>query len=64
MPVLQTKSLPVTETRGLESGQWVQLEKLPNPFAQDMALLLCEISEDRWLTWVPDHGEYLLELSK
>lgn len=63
MPGLQTKSsLPARETQGLESGQWVKLKELPNPFAQDEALLLCEISEDRWLTWVPAHGEYLLEL--
>ncbi len=64
MPALQAKSLPVKEIQPLQSGQWVQLEKVPSPFAQDEALLLCEISENRWLTWVPDHGEYLLELSK
>jgi uncharacterized protein YqcC (DUF446 family) len=64
MPGLQTKSLSVTETQALESGQWVQLKEVPSAFAQDEALLLCEISQNQWLTWVPNHGEYLLELSK
>lgn len=64
MPGLQTKSLSITETQPLESGQWVQLKEIPSTFAQDEALLLCEISDNQWLTWVPNHGEYLLELSK
>jgi hypothetical protein len=46
----------------LQPGQWLKLEDLPSPFAQDEALLLCRVSRKKWVTWVPEHGEYLLAL--
>ncbi|MCW6038619.1 hypothetical protein K4A83_20425 [Spirulina subsalsa FACHB-351] len=44
----------------LKPGTWIMLEDLPSSFAGNQALLLCQISEQEWLTWVPNHGEYYL----
>jgi hypothetical protein len=40
----------------LQSGDWVALYEPPSPYAHDHGLLLCELADDRWLLWVPDHG--------
>ena len=47
----------------LQSGAWVCLKDLPHPFAHDEALLLCKVTEGKWLTWIPNYGEYLLKTS-
>jgi hypothetical protein len=44
----------------LKASTWVDLLQLPNPYSFDEALLLCPVSEDEWLVWIPDHGEALL----
>ncbi|ACK69906.1 hypothetical protein PCC7424_1464 [Gloeothece citriformis PCC 7424] len=44
-----------------QPGMWIPLEELPSPFAHDEALLLCQLSKNRWVSWIPDHGEYILE---
>ncbi|MEH2000808.1 MAG: hypothetical protein V7L00_19030 [Nostoc sp.] len=44
------------------ASTWVRLLLLPNPFSFDEALLLCPISADEWLAWVPDHGEAILNI--
>ncbi|MEO1399915.1 MAG: hypothetical protein AAFV72_01520 [Cyanobacteria bacterium J06635_1] len=44
----------------LSEGDWVSLLKRPSDYAHDQALLLCELSEERWLSWIPDHGEAAL----
>ncbi len=55
-------------TRNLEGLQrfrastWVNLLQLPNPFSFDEALLLCPVSADEWLAWIPDHGEAILNI--
>lgn len=41
--------------------QWVQLRDRLSEYSADQALLLCEETEGRWVAWVPDHGEALLE---
>ncbi|MEH2085374.1 hypothetical protein [Nostoc sp.] len=41
---------------------WVNLLQLPNPFSFDEALLLCPVSADEWLAWIPDHGEAILNI--
>ncbi len=46
----------------LQPGQWLTLEDLPSEFAENQALILCRLSAHRWLTWVPNHGEYCLVL--
>lgn len=44
----------------LKADTWVHLLELPSPFSFDEALLLCQISEDEWVAWIPDHGEAVL----
>ncbi len=39
---------------------WVQMREKPNPYSYDQALLLCQVTEDEWVAWVPDHGEMVL----
>jgi hypothetical protein len=47
-------------TQKFAASGWVKLLQLPNPFSFDEALLLCQVSEDDWLAWIPDHGEAIL----
>ncbi|MBG1244749.1 hypothetical protein [Nostoc sp. NZL] len=47
----------------LRNSTWVTLLQLPNPFSFDEALLLCPVSADEWLVWIPDHGEAILNIS-
>ena len=42
------------------TSTWVHLLELPSPFSSDEALLLCAVSADKWLAWIPDHGEVIL----
>ncbi|OUL37638.1 hypothetical protein BV372_01375 [Nostoc sp. T09] len=42
------------------ASSWVKLLQLPNPFSFEEALLLCQVAEDEWLAWIPDHGEAVL----
>lgn len=46
----------------LRASTWVNLLLLPNPFSFDEALLLCPVSADEWLAWIPDHGEAILNI--
>lgn len=45
-----------------EANTWVQLLKLPNLYSHDEALLLCELSVDEWVAWIPGHGETVLNV--
>jgi hypothetical protein len=47
-----------------QSNSWVKLSELPNPYSFDEALLLCQVSRDQWLVWIPDHGEAQLHISQ
>lgn len=47
-----------------QANSWVKLSELPNPYSFDEALLLCEVSRDQWLVWIPDHGEAQLHISQ
>jgi hypothetical protein len=49
--------VPLTCKPDPQPGDWVHLYVSPSPYAHDMALLLCQIDADRWVTWVPDHGQ-------
>ena len=42
---------------------WVNLLQLPSYFAYEKAKLLCQVSEDTWAAWIPNHGEALLDRS-
>jgi hypothetical protein len=44
----------------LQASTWVKLLELPSAYSFDQALLLCQVREDEWLAWIPDHGEALL----
>lgn len=48
----------------LSSSTWVKLRDLPSPYSSDEALLLCEAEEGRWVAWVPDFGEIVLDPSQ
>ncbi|MGI2906135.1 hypothetical protein [Tolypothrix sp. VBCCA 56010] len=54
-----TKSYPNSQQK-LQASTWVKLLELPSTFSFDEALLLCQVTEDEWLAWIPDHGEELL----
>lgn len=45
-----------------EANTWVQLLKLPNAYSHDEALLLCELTADEWVAWIPGHGEAVLNV--
>ncbi len=47
-----------------KADTWVHLLELPSTFSFDEALLLCQLSEDEWVTWIPDHGEAVLHVSQ
>ncbi|MBW4568392.1 MAG: hypothetical protein KME31_10265 [Tolypothrix carrinoi HA7290-LM1] len=54
-----SKSYPNSQHK-LQASTWVKLLELPSTFSFDEALLLCQVTEDEWLAWIPDHGEALL----
>lgn len=53
---------PANILNQLQPGTWIHLEVPLSFSAYDEALLLCQISETQWVSWVPDYGEYLLQL--
>lgn len=42
---------------------WVKLNGLPSEYSFEEALLLCQQEGGKWLAWVPDHGEVVLNRS-
>jgi hypothetical protein len=48
----------------LQPDTWVHLLELPSTYSFDEALLLCQMSADEWLAWIPDHGEAVLHTSQ
>ncbi|MDZ8184889.1 MAG: hypothetical protein RMX96_08560 [Nostoc sp. ChiSLP02] len=59
---VQARRRNLEDLRQVRASSWVKLLELPNPFSFDEALLLCPVSEDEWLAWVPDHGEIILNI--
>jgi hypothetical protein len=43
---------------------WVKLTEPPSAYAAAEAKLLCQEPDHRWMTWVPGHGEALLDRSQ
>ncbi|MBF2055774.1 MAG: hypothetical protein IGQ45_00855 [Cyanobacterium sp. T60_A2020_053] len=43
---------------------WVKLYQCPSAYAEEEALLLCEQSSGVWVSWIPNHGEALLDKSE
>jgi hypothetical protein len=58
----QSRSLSQSLWQKLQPGQWLTLEDLPSQFAENQALILCQVTPHHWITWVPNHGEYCLIL--
>ncbi|MGF1937723.1 MAG: hypothetical protein RM347_025590 [Nostoc sp. ChiQUE02] len=59
---VQTRRQNLEGLQQLRVSIWVNLLLLPNPFSFDEALLLCPVSADEWLVWIPDHGEAILNI--
>lgn len=45
-------------------NSWVTLLEYPSEFSYGEALLLCPLSDDEWVAWIPDHGEAVLHISQ
>jgi hypothetical protein len=59
------RKLPrITYAPRIEANTWVKLSQLPSPFSFDEALLLCQVSFDEWLAWIPDYGEIRLNVTQ
>ncbi len=48
----------------IEANTWVKLSQLPSPYSFNEALLLCQVSFDEWLAWIPDYGEICLNVAQ
>ncbi|BDI15819.1 hypothetical protein ANSO36C_16210 [Nostoc cf. commune SO-36] len=59
---VQPKRQNLEGLQQLRASTWVKILQLPNPFSFDEALLLCPVSADEWLAWIPDHGEAILNI--
>lgn len=55
-----SKAYSKNSVQQCQPSVWVHLLELPSPYSCDEALLLCQVSPDEWLAWVPDHGEVKL----
>ncbi|MBW4636297.1 MAG: hypothetical protein KME30_31790 [Iphinoe sp. HA4291-MV1] len=58
------KSFSTESPEDFQAYSWVKLLELPNPYSFDEALLLCQVSQQEWLVWIPDHGEAQLHVSQ
>ena len=58
------KSYSTPPEQGYQPHTWVQLLELPSTYSYDEALLLCQLSENEWVTWIPNHGEAVLNISQ
>lgn len=52
------------QEKQFSSGQWVQLIRPLTCFSSDEALLLCQESQGKWVTWVPGFGKKRLDISE
>ncbi|MEH1804078.1 hypothetical protein [Nostoc sp.] len=61
---VQARTYNLEGLQRFRASTWVNLLQLPNPFSFDEALLLCPVSVDEWLVWIPDHGEAILNIKQ
>lgn len=47
-----------------QPNTWVQLLELPSAYSYEEALLLCQLSADEWIGWIPSYGEAVLKNSQ
>ncbi|WP_017326877.1 hypothetical protein [Synechococcus sp. PCC 7336] len=45
-------------------SSWIKLLDLPSEYSYHEALLLCQLSEDEWVAWIPDYGEAVLHIGE
>lgn len=48
----------------IEANTWVKVLERPSPYSFDEALLLCQVSFDEWLAWIPDYGKVHLNVKQ
>jgi hypothetical protein len=62
---VMSSTMPVVSIDGFvpQRDLWVELRNSPAKYAEDMALLVCEVAADNWIAWVPGYGEILLNRS-
>ncbi|MBD0335932.1 MAG: hypothetical protein ICV62_10620 [Cyanobacteria bacterium Co-bin13] len=56
--------LSAKSASSLQVGKWVRLLTPISPFSHDEALLLCREPGNRWVVWVPGHGEATVEAAQ
>jgi hypothetical protein len=61
---LSSKSCLKQSLQDFQTDIWVKLLELPHLYSFDEALLLCQVSDDEWLAWIPDYGEAQLHISQ
>ncbi len=47
-----------------KAATWVKLLELPSEYSYNEALLLCPISKEEWVAWIPDYGEAVLHIKQ
>ncbi|BAZ38600.1 hypothetical protein NIES4101_45390 [Calothrix sp. NIES-4101] len=52
--------ITLAQTHPFQVGNWVKIQEIPSPYSFDEAMLLCQISNHEWITWIPDYGEAIL----
>lgn len=58
------KFITTSHKQKFQPDTWVQLLELPSKYSFEEALLLCQMSPDEWVAWIPDHGEAVLKESQ
>jgi hypothetical protein len=63
---IQSSTMPLVSIDGFipQRDLWVELRNPPAKYAEDMALLVCEVDADDWIAWVPGFGELLVNRSQ
>lgn len=57
----RSELIPLSLATYLCPGRWLPLERCPQALSPCEALLLCQVSEREWLTWIPEYGEHPLQ---
>lgn len=59
-----SKKFITASQQELQPNTWVQLLELPSTYSYEEALLLCQMSADEWIAWIPSYGEAVLKNSQ
>lgn len=61
---LAQKQIQILCAPRIEANIWVRLVQQPFPYDFNEALLLCQVSFDEWLAWIPEYGETCLNINE